>query len=73
MTDFFSDSEWYIVGFYFITTTVTTVGYGDIGPMNTTERIFCSALMLIGVIGFSYTTGALASIISNQDSANIKL
>ena len=53
-------------------TTITTVGYGDISANNNFEMIYCSFLMLVGVISFSFANGALASIISNSDAANAK-
>lgn len=67
--DEYGDGDWYLVGIYFIATTVTTVGYGDLNPVNNIERGFCSVLMFIGVIGFSFLTGALGSEIASQDSA----
>lgn len=73
IADSFSETEWYFVGLYFIATTVTTVGYGDIGAMNTEERVFVTLLMFIGVIAFSYTTGALGAITASQDNANLSL
>lgn len=57
----------YILSFYFIVTTVTTVGYGDYGPENRYERIFCMFLMIIGVSSFTFVSGALSSIMSNYD------
>jgi hypothetical protein len=54
---------------YFTTTTIVTVGYGDIYPINTYERVVCIILMVIGVISFTFTTGALSSIISSYDSS----
>ena len=50
-----------------------TVGYGDIAAFNTAERFCCIVMMLIGVVSFSYTTGALASIISSNDSKQAAL
>ena len=49
------------------------MGYGDIGPVNTGEKFICILLMLIGVISFTFTTGALSSIISSYDSSQAKL
>ena len=73
LIDDYSDWDWYMVGIYFIPTTVTTVGYGDITPMNNIERGFCSVLMFIGVISFSVATGALGSLIATQENAQAKL
>jgi hypothetical protein len=61
-------SELYMTSFYFTVTTIVTVGYGDITPVSIVEKILCVLLMITGVIGFSFVTGALASIISNEDS-----
>ena len=55
----------YCVAFYWTITTITTVGYGDIEGTNDLERIFCSIIMIIGVILFSLANGALASIVEN--------
>lgn len=63
----------YAMSFYWTITTITTVGYGDINGTNTTEYIFCSVMMVIGVVGFSFANGSLASIISNYDSQNAEL
>ena len=58
----------YAIGIYWTITTITTVGYGDISATNTTERIVACIIMVIGVLAFSYSTGALSSIIANADS-----
>jgi hypothetical protein len=62
------NSNLYMTSFYFTVTTIVTVGYGDITPVSIIEKIICVCLMITGVIGFSFVTGALASIISNEDS-----
>ena len=64
--------ELYMVSFYWATTTITTVGYGDISGTNNTERVFCAVIMLFGVIAFSFANGSLTSIIQNGDSNNAK-
>ena len=62
----------YMVAFYWATTTITTVGYGDISGTNNTERVFCAIIMLFGVIAFSFANGSMTSIIQNVDSNNAK-
>ena len=59
-----------MVSFYWATTTITTVGYGDISGTTDIERIFCTIIMLFGVIAFSFANGSLTSIIQNIDSNN---
>jgi hypothetical protein len=62
-----ADSDLYVTSFYFTTTTILTVGYGDISAVNMSEKILCIILMIIGVISFSFATGSLSSIIANYD------
>jgi len=57
----------YTMSFYFVLTTVTTVGYGDISATNYAERIFCIFLLFVGVITFAYASGQMASILTSQD------
>jgi Ion channel len=67
------DLDLYITSFYFTVTTIMTVGYGDITAYSMMERLLCILLMLIGVVAFSFATGAISSIITNQDSVDAKL
>ena len=64
-----SNLELYVSAFYFTVTTIVTVGYGDITAISVGEKIVCIFLMLIGVIAFSFGTGALSSIISSYDTS----
>lgn len=57
-------ADLYGITFYWTITTITTVGYGDISATNTLERWFCSIIMVIGVISFSFANGSLGIIIS---------
>ena len=57
----------YLRSVYWATITMTTVGYGDISGQNPTERLVNILVMLIGVIAFSFMTGALSSILQNVD------
>jgi hypothetical protein len=64
-----TDWEIYCVSWYWCITTITTVGYGDILPTSNFERMFCSLIMIFGVVGFSFVTGSLTSILSNLDTS----
>lgn len=55
--DEMSSLKIYIISFYFVTTTITTVGYGDISATNNNERIFAVVLLFVGVITFAYASG----------------
>lgn len=72
MTDA-EDVELYVTAFYFTVTTLVTVGYGDITPQSVPEKLMCIVLMMLGVVAFSITTGALSSIISSYDSQEAQL
>jgi hypothetical protein len=53
----------YVLSFYFMTTTMTTVGYGDHSANNHPERIFLIVAQLVGVIVFAFISGSLTSIL----------
>ena len=60
----------YVTSFYFAVTTITTVGYGDIGGNSTSERVICFFLHLIGVLSYSFASGSLTNLIQNYDEIN---
>lgn len=69
MKEFSTDFETYMISFYFVATTITTVGYGDITAVNGIERLFNIGMLFIGVMTFSFASGSLSSIITNYDNA----
>jgi CRP-like cAMP-binding protein len=69
----FDNQRLYITSVYWATTTLTTVGYGDIKAHNTNERIFSSFAMVIGVFLYSYIIGSLTNLLSNLDLREAKL
>lgn len=56
----------YILSLYFVFQTFTTVGYGDVNPTNTTERIFLIFLMFLGATAFALATGQISAIMTTQ-------
>jgi hypothetical protein len=61
----------YPTAVYFITTTFTTVGYGDYTPNETFEIFLVMVLELIGLAFFSYFLGTLASIKTQKSAYTI--
>jgi hypothetical protein len=56
-----------ILSCYYVLTTLTTIGYGDLYPVNNSERIFAIFIMLLGVAMFSYVMGSFTDLISSYD------
>ena len=56
---------------YFALTTLSTVGYGDYGPLTQTEMVVTVIIQLAGVAVFSFAMGMLTQMIesigSNRD------
>ena len=47
--------------------TVTTIGFGDITPVTTIERIFAIIYMILGVGFYSFAIGNFSNILLNMD------
>jgi len=70
--DAMGGGELYLTSFYFTTTTITTVGYGDFSGNTIVEKLFCIMIMIIGVISFSLASASLTSLLSNYDTSDAK-
>lgn len=68
-----SDVDAYVAAAYWTVTTLATVGYGDVVPVNTVERIFASCVILIGMVFYSYTIGMVTGLLGDYDKRNMKL
>ena len=62
----------YIQSLYFIITTLTTVGYGDIVCKSLLERIFQIIILAIGSVFYPYVVSLIGNFIKNDSSAKIK-
>jgi len=58
-----SNSTKMIKVMYFTFTSLSTVGFGDLTPQTSLERIICSFMLLCGVLVFSYINDRLLDMI----------
>jgi len=61
----------YLLSMYWVVTSVTTIGFGDIVPGNTSEYIFALFAMLIGASLFAYVIATGASLISSLNLSKV--
>ena len=62
----------YLASVYWSFTTMTTVGYGDIIPVNTAERLYACAAMIGGATIFGYVIGNIAAMTMQSDIATLR-
>ena len=67
-----SKGDHYLASVYWSFSTMTTVGYGDIIPVNTTERIYACIAMILGATIFGYVIGNVASMSMQSDIAGMR-
>lgn len=53
--------------FYYVFTTITTVGFGDIVPLSNEENLLSIFIMYLGWLLFSYFSGRLRIILMSKD------
>lgn len=61
----------YVDALYWTVTTVTTVGYGDVTPTGTAQRLYAIVTMVAGLAFFGYLIGIMASILGRRDPARV--
>ena len=62
----------YIISCYFLITTMTSVGYGDITCVSLGETIFQIIVLTIGVIAYSWVVSTIGNYVKNETKAAIK-
>ena len=65
-------SEKYVASLYWVLTTLATVGFGDIVPVNAGEQVIACVVMLLGGVVFGYIVGNMTSLLMNLDKARAK-
>ena len=68
-----STTDLYIASLFWTITTLSTVGYGDIVPATSVERILAITWMLFGVCFFSFTIGSLSTMLNSIDTKEMVL
>ena len=63
----FSGPEQYLVSLYFMMTSFTTVGYGDIHQTNHVEQVFVITINVIGMIVFTASVSTVTWLIYQYD------
>ncbi|DAZ99631.1 TPA: hypothetical protein N0F65_001868 [Lagenidium giganteum] len=58
----------YVAAIYWATTTMATVGFGDIHPVNHSEQLFAIFVMIGGTTLFAYVVGTVIEIVANSKS-----
>jgi voltage-gated potassium channel len=51
------------LGMYYMYTTLSTVGFGDLAPRSDPERAICAVILMMGVSIFSIFLGDMTTII----------
>ena len=67
-----SQVEQYVACLYWAVATVSTIGYGDVGPANHEERLYTMFVAITGVIIFAFAMGNVTTIMSNTMGARSK-
>ncbi|KAG2430911.1 hypothetical protein HXX76_009883 [Chlamydomonas incerta] len=61
----------YITSLYFVVITFTTVGYGDIAPVTTAERVLTCLGMMIGVVMLGYIVSTANTIMGTSNKYDV--
>ena len=59
----------YFLCIYYIITTVTTVGYGDLCCITTNEKIFGIIVEVVGIIAYSWVVSSISNYVKSQSDA----
>lgn len=69
----FGNFDRYVASFYFVVKTVLAVGYGDVYPTNTGERLFAILLEVAGAIVYGYILSGVTRAVNAKKGDNTKM
>lgn len=67
-----STGDLYVASLYWAFTTMTTVGYGDILPVTSDEKLTAIIMMVVGATVFGYVIGNVAATTMSHDIAQAR-
>ena len=62
----------YVASLYFSTATMTTMGYGDIAPVTTVERVVANFIMLVGALIYALTLSKVNTLMAALEALSRK-
>ncbi|KAJ1452074.1 hypothetical protein M885DRAFT_406028, partial [Pelagophyceae sp. CCMP2097] len=63
----YSHRHEYLISLYWVFTTMTTVGYGDVPVVSNSEKTFAIFAMIVGGACFGYIIGNVTRMLENFD------
>lgn len=67
-TGFSENSDVYVWSIHWATQTISSIGYGDVGPQTTAERTFVTIFMFIGGVIFAFAIGEICGAVASLGS-----
>ena len=62
----------YIAALYWSVMTLTSIGYGEMTPVNSAERLLCSIYMMLSGVMWTWAIGSVAAIASTLDPNSVE-